>query len=196
MNLMDIALTASALLFFISGVWTLVWWVRRPRVTAVTRRGVVEEECSNCARTMIFERATMRKLSPPELALAVRGKLVPAGTPLLEHTCPYCEAAHVFTVEGKELKWIAADIDTPQAAKNRCQECKQPIAPAPWPKGEWDGKVLEAPGMRMDMGLKCPRCGAVCCVNCTHDFTRNRAPKGEFLCPRCGRGPMNEFWHG
>lgn len=181
-------------------VMKLVSLLRRPGKAAQTppaARNAVQMECTVCHRELVFGPAELSPLTPVEAALCVRSKPGITGRKLAEYVCPYCEAAHCFGVDVSPPEWLGVNFYQPQGVLGHCYECKQPLRNPVWPSGKYDHRIKEVPELAPEHGLICSRCGAVCCVSCCRQYTACRAEKTaeDYLCPRCGRGPIDTFYH-
>ncbi len=157
-------------------------------------KGVLQARCSQCQRDMVFSAHDLVPLSPPETALVVSSKPTLVGRKFAEYVCPYCEAAHCFTIDNGEPEWVGVNFYAPQQSSASCAECHKPVEVPPWPKGEYDGRILEAPTLHGDYGLVCPHCHSVCCLGCCEKNSKRRSHDGSLLCPRCFRGPVDVFY--
>lgn len=155
----------------------------------------VEMNCSVCQGKLSLQRTDMVRLSAVESALLVSEHPDTLGRKLAEIRCPTCEANHCFLVDVNPPVWISTNSYEPQGKSNHCAQCHKPLVRPSWPAGAYDGQIDLAPGLLPLHGLKCPRCAAACCVDCVKDATRNRTADGSLLCPRCYRGPVNEFYY-
>ncbi len=151
--------------------------------------------CSVCLKQLVIPNAELIRLSGPEVALVVRSHNAVAGRALAEYICPYCEAAHCFAIDSTPPAWIGANLYEPQVATGVCQECRKQLRPPAWERFAYDGKINEAPDLNPDYGLVCGRCDAVCCAECVQRVSRVQSPDASFRCPRCGRGPVERFFH-
>lgn len=151
--------------------------------------------CSICQKTLVFHQDELELLSAVECALAVREKPDLVGRKLAEYVCPYCEAAHCFVISGKRMQWVAANLYEPQETTARCAECQKPLRRPPWPPGQYEGKLGEAPALAPDYGLVCSLCHAVCCVQCCVNLTRAGVREGKWTCPRCSRQSTDRLFY-
>jgi len=154
-----------------------------------------EMACSVCQQTLVIAPADLRPISGAEVALVVRECRSAEGRPLAGYACPYCDAYHVFALDGARPAWLVANPFEPQARANMCIECRKPLKRPSWPRGQFDGQVDAAPGLEPKHGLECSRCASVCCVECCRFVTRGKTEDGSLLCPRCFRGPVEKFHH-
>lgn len=169
---------------------------RRRSKNPAEDKNTVEMACPICQRTLVIHRNQMIDLSGPEIALVVSEKPEIRGRGLAEYRCPHCDAAHCFLVDITPPQWLIANAFEPQAISTCCAECRKPVISPPWPEGQYDGRLEEAGDALLPRhGLICPRCNAVCCVECCRKITRNRTPDGSLLCPRCSRGPVDKVFH-
>jgi hypothetical protein len=160
---------------------------------AATKR--LQFSCTICSRDLAIRRDDLRILSGPEMGLAVRADPQLAGRKLGEYACPNCEAAHCFTLDEKVPVWVGVNLYVPEQKGTRCLECRNPVRVPPWSPGQYDGNVASAPSMDRDYGLICPRCQSVVCVGCSEDHAQKHPDKGNLVCPRCHRGPIDRFFH-
>jgi hypothetical protein len=187
----------------IIGLGVVIILARRPRrqpdgveEDSAVPANATEMDCSVCGRALIFESHELTQLSPTEMALVVRVKPETVGRALSEYTCPHCDAAHCFAVDGPGPEWIGENLYEPQHGGGRCLECRKSLTIPPWTRGAHDERLSDVPDLRPDYGLTCPRCESVCCVECVDRASRGRTETGELVCPRCSRPPMNHFFHG
>lgn len=177
----------------------VVWVALRQRAKAPAEPrhapGTIEMLCTVCQRALTFTRNDLIRLEGVEIALTIRVHPELSGRPLGEYACPYCEALHCFTLDGRKPTWVGANLYVPQNKGALCAECRKPLVRPPWSKGEYDGRLRESPGLKPDHGLVCPFCGSTCCVACCHDVTRNRTKDGSYICPRCHRSPVDRVFH-
>lgn len=160
-----------------------------------TPKGTVKTACSICQRELTFSLRDMRPLTSPEVALAVRGVPAAVGRALAEYVCPHCEAAYCFAVDAREPILVGINLYKPQTTGARCLQCRKLLEKPSWAPGVYDGRLAEAPNLSPNLGLVCPRCGAVCCVDCCRKATRGRTEQGALMCPRCSRYPMGKVFH-
>jgi hypothetical protein len=170
-----------------------------PRVMKDTKQRVSKvrtfsRACPTCQRSMSVPMDELRSMRRVEIALVVQIQPRLEERPLGEYRCPHCGSAHVFLLDTKPPHLVLSDPGEPQADTNRCTNCRKHLLQAPWPKKEYEGRVLEAPELEPLHGLVCARCGAVCCVTCVKDATRNRTKDGSLLCPRCHRAPVDKIY--
>ena len=165
---------------------------RSNRVGAANR--TIEFECSSCQKTLILRPGEMTAISPAETALVVSVKPRVVGRALGEYRCPYCDADHCFIIEKWPPEYVTSNAYEPQDITAHCTECEKALRKPGWAEGDRDGDALTNPDLTDDHGLVCSRCGAVCCVGCCHDATRNRTKDGSLLCPRCHRGPVEKVF--
>ena len=188
--------TAALALLGVGGVVWLAMYLRC-RASAPVRSSakVVAMACTVCREDLLFPTEDLVPLSPPEQALAVRVQPDVLGKRLAEYVCPHCEAAHCFATKGRRVEWIGVNLYEPQTKSAHCVQCKVLLRAPDWAPGRYDGRLHKAPGLEPDHGLVCPLCGAVCCVRCCRDATRNRTEDGSLKCPRCSRHPVDKVYH-
>ncbi len=169
---------------------------RKPRKPRENRRGgPVEFECTICHRDLIFGSGELVALSAPEKALVVRSRRSLQGQDLAEYVCPYCEAAHCFALHGGRATWVGVNFYEPQTASARCAECGGQLRPPPPSVQSYSGRMGDAPELAPDLGLRCSRCGVVCCVACGQQNTQGPTETGGLVCPRCGRDGLDRFFY-
>ena len=174
-------------------VW-LAWRIREETDPSGIRSRMdnsLEFECSECQKTLVIMPSELTRLSGPEMALVVGGRPKLVGRKLAEYVCPHCEASHCFAVDRVPPVWIGANLYAPQAKSNNCQECRKRLRAPHWPPDAAADNVMNAPDLRPDYGLVCSRCGAVCCVACVAQYSRQDVREEGARCPRCGRSPIN-----
>lgn len=174
-----------------AGLWRV--WRARPR-TPKLEPETVQMTCSVCQRRLVFSRADLDPLSPPEMALVVRSHPHTLRRPLAEYVCPYCEAAHCFATDAPRVEWIGVNIYQPQNTSAQCCECRRVLARPPGGPSGTTQRVEEPAALPIDYGLKCPHCGSVCCVECCRKAARGRVTDGSFRCPRCFRKPVDRLY--
>jgi len=182
------------------GSGLVVWYALRAREGREGSRGgrpgkAFDFTCTYCSKPLVVSKADLAELSRPEVALCVRANPDLAGKELSEYVCPYCEASHCFTREGRRIAWVGANLYSPHAGRARCMDCGKPLRTPPWPPGTYDGRLNEAPALQPDYGLVCSKCHAVVCFGCTQLATRGRTKDGSYVCPRCQRSPVDKTYH-
>jgi hypothetical protein len=189
----------AALVFFLVGTLLVLYMTRRGRPVAsdsdMEQSTAQERICSVCRQALIFDRSELEPLIHAEMALAVSADPSLIGKKLAEYVCPYCDAAHCFVVDGADPTWVGANFSEPQDKGRLCLECRTPLRTPSWAKGAYDGNLDGTPQQQADHGLVCRFCKSICCLQCCEANTRNRTQDGSLLCPRCFRGPMNQFFH-
>jgi hypothetical protein len=165
-----------------------------PHRIEANRKGV-QMECSVCHWALRVDRKELRPLEPVERALIVRSMPAAVKYKLAEYVCPHCEAAHCFNVTSGTPQYLGVNFYEPQQQAAFCNECHKRLASPPWSPGAYDGRLREAPNLNPDYGLECPYCRSICCVACCEKHTRRRTPDGSLQCPRCDRGPQDQFFH-
>jgi hypothetical protein len=169
------------------------------RSGAVTRSrnrdGTFAHTCEICGDQTLVSAESLHHLSSEEKALAVREQNAALGKELVEYVCRSCDASHCFALEDGRVVFMGVNLYEGQQYGTRCVECQRKLVAPPWSPGYYDGRVASAPGPRSGLGLSCEPCGAICCVDCCEDFTRNRTKDRSLLCPRCSRGPLTAFFH-
>jgi len=196
MSTIDIVSFLVALLFFIAGAWFLRRYLGSPAPRSKAPKGKqVSFECTVCHHKDILYPKALLELPAPEMALAVRSYPSYASKRFVEHVCTGCQTPHWFLRKGSKLQWVGIDKDAAHTSTGACTDCGTRFQSPPWPRGQYDHRVLSAPAPQPDLGLICPRCHTHVCLECTKTFSKHHAPKGELWCPRCGRPPMDTFWH-
>jgi len=140
---------------------------------------------------MLILPSQLNRLSGPEMALVVGSRPHLVGRALGEYVCPHCEASHCFAMDRVPPVWIGANFYAPQAHTANCMECRKRLRVPSWPADPESDNVLHANDLRPDYGLLCSRCGAVCCVACVAQYSRQDVRAEGARCPRCGRSPIN-----
>jgi len=151
--------------------------------------------CSVCQRDMVFSPGDLQPLTPAELGLTVRARPEMRGKRLASYSCPYCESVHCFEVDGKKTEWMGANFYTPQLGGANCLECLKPVKAPPWPEGQYEGAINQAPNIPPNTGMKCSRCGAVVCFECANGVTRGSVKGPVYKCPRCSRVSIDRFFY-
>lgn len=162
---------------------------------ARNRDGSFQAVCAVCAASSEVRPDALVRLSPAEKALVVREKPNALGKDLVEFVCPHCDASHCFSAGREAMGLVGVNLYDSQQFQVQCKECRKTLEAPPWPPGAFDGRWREAPGETDDLGVVCPYCGATCCVACCKVTTRNRTKDASLLCPRCYRGPLDQFFH-
>lgn len=175
--------------------WFAVGGERRDGGLPLNRDGSIALQCSVCGARSVAGAIDLTRLSPAEKALVARERPDTVGQDLVEFNCPHCDASHCFRAERNQLTFVGSNFYQAQRHQASCRECQRALAAPPWTAGAYDGDLAGAPGNISHLGLECHHCGALCCVACSRDATRNRTADGSLLCPRCFRGPLGRFWH-
>ncbi len=195
----EIAILALSLCSLIAIVLRLTWLtVRSPTRSgeiALNRDGSFAMVCACCGESTEVPASALATLSSAEKALVVRERPGIVGQHLVEFPCPACDASHCYSARRHSMTFVGVNLYQGQHFQANCKECQRLIVAPPWRKGAFDGNVEGAPGDLSALGLTCQFCGAICCVPCCRDATRNRTVDGTLLCPRCFRGPNNQFCH-
>ncbi len=200
MTAIELAISLITLLvLFVVALAMLRRAVQTPPSTSTggarNRDGTFAHTCANCGDQTLIGPETLHALSASEKALVVRERHDVVGKNLMEYVCRTCDASHCFVISASAVEYLGANFYEGQHARARCGECQRALAGPPWSPGEFDGKVDSAPGPLGNYGLTCTHCGAVCCVSCCTSVTRRRTKDGTLLCPRCFRGPQENFFH-
>ncbi len=164
-------------------------------LSARNRDGSFQAVCAICHTRSLVQPDDLAVLSSAEKALVVRERPIALGKNLVEYACPHCDASHCFSATPKTVMLIGVNLYQGQSFQATCKECQKVLDRPPWPAGAYDGNWQQAPGMIDNYGLSCPLCNAVSCVACCKSATRNRTSDGSLLCPRCYRGPIEQFLH-
>lgn len=179
------------LLLALAALWGRIWaW----RATAAGDAVVRAMPCTICRRDLEIRRDDFVAMSRTEMGLVVSVKPSIVGRPLAEYRCPGCDASHTFAMDVHPPQWILANAYESQDLSSNCVQCGKHLLRPSWPKGQYNGRVRENPDLDPSHGLVCSRCKAVCCYRCVADATRNRTKDGSTLCPRCFRGPVEEYF--
>jgi len=199
MPVLEVALIALSMLVLAGIALRLAWLAlapsSRPGEVTLNRDGSFSMVCAVCGEAAHVSPGALEKLSSAEKALVVRERPDVIGQNLVEFACPSCDASHCYKSRGQTLELIGVNLYQGQHFQANCKECQRRIVRPPWRRGAFDGNVNQAPGDLTSLGLQCTLCGAICCVNCCRQATRNRTADGTLLCPRCFRGPNNRFYH-
>lgn len=185
-----IALLAAAVAL---AAWA--WYALHRRRESAPPLAPIEMTCTRCRRQLVFSPHELQPLSPTEMGLVVRTKPSVVRRPLADYTCPYCEAAHCFTIDGRQPEWVGVNLYQPSESSVDCFECRQPLKRVPGSSSGLTEKVDDVSALEPEMGLKCPRCHSICCVRCCRRASRGRMQDGSVLCPRCNRGPVNLLYY-
>ena len=172
----------------------LAWRIREetdPSGIHLRHDNSLEFECTECQKPLLILPSQLTRLSGPEMALVVGSRPHLVGRALGEYVCPHCEASHCFAMDRVPPVWIGANFYAPQAHTANCMECRKRLRVPSWPADPESDNVLHANDLRPDDGLLCSRCGAVCCVACVAQYSRQDVRAEGARCPRCGRSPIN-----
>lgn len=150
----------------------------------------IQLQCPICQSPVTLSHDDLRPLTPPEVALIVGQRKDAAGHKLSEALCPRCEACFTFLADTKTPQLLGTNIYHAQQKGNRCTDCGKPLKRLPW-----DPETITRRDQVLDAldplhGLDCDQCGAVCCVACCEEVSRNRSTDNTLMCPRCRRRPM------
>ncbi|HOD51940.1 MAG TPA: hypothetical protein PKY01_02130 [Candidatus Hydrogenedentes bacterium] len=176
-------------------VW-LAWRIREDTDAHAARaRGhSLEFECTECQKILVVPREELTPLSGPEMGLVVASRPQLVGRKLSEYVCPHCNASHCFAVDASPPAWIGVNLYGPQTKSSNCLECRKRLRAPHWPADPQRDNVKNAPDLRPDYGLVCSRCGAVCCVACVAQYSRQDVRTEGARCPRCGRSPIEQVF--
>lgn len=195
----EIIVIASAMVILALIAFRLTWLTISPPANPgeITRNrdGSFSMTCAVCAEPSEVSSESLATLSSAEKALVVRERPNVIGQNLVEFACPVCDASHCYQARRNSMLYVGVNLYQGQHFQTNCKECQKRIVRPPWRDGAFDGKVEQAPGDIANLGLQCPLCGAICCVDCCKRATRNRTTDGTLLCPRCFRGPNDRFCH-
>ena len=172
----------------------LAWRIREetdPSGIHLRHDNSLKFECTECQKPLLILPSQLTRLSGPEMALVVGSRPHLVGRALGEYVCPHCEASHCFAMDRLPPVWIGANFYAPQAHTANCMECRKRLRVPSWPADPESDNVLHANDLRPDYGLLCSRCGAVCCVACVAQYSRQDVRAEGARCPRCGRSPIN-----
>lgn len=199
MPVFEIAIIALSMLALAGIAFRLAWLVFRPSASpgevTLNRDGSFSMVCAVCGASAHVTAEALEPLSSAEKALVVRERPSVIGQNLVEFACPSCDASHCYHALRQSMVLVGVNLYQGQHFQANCKECQKHIVRPPWRQGAFDGKVDQAPGDLSSMGLQCNHCGAICCVDCCTQATRNRTADGTLLCPRCFRGPNSRFYH-
>ena len=199
MPLFEITIIVGSMLILFGIALRLSWLaLRSPAGNSeipLNRDGSFAMICAVCGEAAEVPASALAPLSSAEKALVVRERPSVIGQQLVEFPCPACDASHCYSVRRHTMTAVGVNLYQGQHFQANCKECQRAIVAPPWRKGDFDGNVSAAPGDTSALGLTCKFCGAICCVPCCQDATRNRTADGTLLCPRCFRGPNDQFCH-
>lgn len=199
MPLFEMAIVAASMLILTGIALRLTWLAlhspSRTSEIALNRDGSFAMNCAVCGEHAEVPASALDPLSSAEKALVVRERPTVVAQHLVEFPCPACDASHCYSVRRNTMTLVGVNLYQGQHFQANCKECQRLIVAPPWRKGAFDGNVGAAPGDTSALGLACKYCGAICCVPCCQDATRNRTADRTLLCPRCYRGPNDQFCH-
>lgn len=178
----------AAVLFAAAGCAVLVWRFRR-RQSGVSADGT-SFACAHCLETMVVSARTLTALSPVEKGLIVRSKPEWVGQPIAEFVCPNCGGSHVFGTKSRKPVLLGTNFYQPHRVSAHCGECRTALEEPAWDSGGEGPSLTDIHARQPRVGLKCTRCGSVCCIDCCVGYTRNRTADKSLKCPRCDRGPL------
>lgn len=195
----EVAILAFSLCVLTGVVLRLAWLtLRSPKrhgEIALNRDGSFAMVCKCCGEAAEVAAKALTPLSSAEKALVVRERPSVVGQHLVEFACPACDASHCYNLRRQVMTFVGVNLYQGQHFQANCKECGRPVVAPPWRPGAFDGSIDAAPGDISRFGLVCRHCGAICCVPCCTDATRNRTADRTLLCPRCFRGPNDRFCH-
>lgn len=160
-------------------------------------RDVINLRCGSCQHELVIATQQLAALSPAEVALVVRSRPQVAKRKLAEYDCPHCGSSHVFAVESTPPLYVGADLYTPRSGGSRCMECDKAMMRPGFAKGDFDGRIGEAP-IGTDHGLVCQFCKSTFCLECSERVSLKQRRKREdttLYCPRCFRQPVINIYH-
>lgn len=157
-----------------------------PRRTQIT--------CSVCHNELQVHAEDLERITGSDVALIAREYPAAQGRPLGHLRCTKCGAYHVFALDSRPPSFLVTEPFEGIDLYN-CSQCHKALAKPSWPKGQYDNRINEAPGLSPQHGLYCARCKSIVCVQCCREATRGRTKDGSLLCPRCFRGPVTQFHH-
>jgi hypothetical protein len=169
--------------------------VLTPHVVRSRAAQGIETPCTVCQHALKAAVRDLRKVDAQESGFVVRERPGVYGRPLGELRCPSCGAAHVYAVDRSPPEYVMTNAVSATARLNTCSQCRVPLRKPAWPRGTFDGKVAEAPGLDAKHGLVCGRCSAVVCIECCREASRGRTAENTLRCPRCFRVPIERFHH-
>ncbi len=175
----------------------LAWRVREetnPSRLQLGHDDSLEFECSECQKLLLILPAELTRLSGPEMALVVGSRPNLVGRAVSDYVCPHCGASHCFAVDQVPPVWVGVNFYAPQARSHNCMECRKRLRVPAWPAHPESDHVANAQDLRPDYGLLCSRCGAICCVACVAQYSRQDVREEGARCPRCGRSPINTIF--
>ncbi len=186
----------------LASVWAVIWSARRvhieeshPAALTANRGGGYQFTCTLCQKAMAFTQNEIKPLTGIEKGMVVASIPEARRRPLGFHECPHCGADHYFLL-GKGLpQWAGSNLYVAQDKQATCIQCLRPLRKPPWPNGAYEGRPGDAPSQAIDFGLHCSRCGAVVCIECARRSTREPAPGGIMVCPRCFRPSLNAYYY-
>ncbi|MFO7973474.1 MAG: hypothetical protein R6V12_02430 [Candidatus Hydrogenedentota bacterium] len=186
-----VAMAGAAIVFW------LAWRIREetdPSIPRVRNDNSLEFECSECQQMLVIPSRELTPLTGAEMGLVVGSRPQLVGRKLAEYVCPHCEASHCFAIDRKPPVWVGVNLYAPQSKSNRCQECRRRLRIPGWIADPEKDYVKNAPDVQPDYGLVCARCGAVCCVACVAQYSRQDVRAEGARCPRCGRSPVDRIF--
>ncbi len=169
--------------------------VLTPRVVRSKQDQRIAMMCPLCQHPIRSSVGELARLTPNETGFVVRERPEAYGRPLGELHCPSCEASHVYAVDRFPPEFLVTNPISATARKNSCAQCRAPLRAPAWPRGAFDGRLIEAPKLDPKHGLVCGQCGAIVCVQCSQEASRGRTAENVLRCPRCFRVPMVKFHH-
>lgn len=200
MSIFELIVIALSMAILAGIALRLTWLALRTGATngevSINRDGSFSATCLVCGVTAEISPQNLIPLSSAEKALVVRERPGVVKLKLVEFSCPSCDASHCYSTTRNSMKFVGVNLYQGQHFQANCKECQKAITVPPWRKGAFDRNVARAPGNLSELGLQCKLCGAICCVDCCSDATRKRTADGTLLCPRCYRGPNDQFFHG
>lgn len=166
-----------------------------PHLLDRKKRVAIHLTCPVCQYEMQTEQGNLTPLPLELVAFVVREDSATYGLPLSEVCCPKCGVYHIYATDSSPPRYVMSNPLSDKARSSTCSQCRAPLVRPAWPRGAYDGKLSAAPVLSPRHGLACKRCGAVVCVACAEDASRNRTRDGSYFCPRCFRGPLDTVHH-
>jgi hypothetical protein len=178
-------------LLFAATAWLFFLPQRQTQRHTNKQRGkTLEYPCPSCQHTLFIGEMNLRPLVSSEIAMVVKEMPKLNCTKFAETRCEYCQSSLTFRMDKKSPEFLFVDNGEPVHHKHDCSECKQPLQRPTWPQDAY-ADFNEIPFIPDKVGLECPFCASVACVQCLEKNTRKRTQDETYLCPRCFRGPVD-----
>ncbi len=159
------------------------------------KRVAIHLTCPVCQAEIRTEQGNLTPLPLELVSFVVREDPATYGLPLSEVRCPGCRVYHIYATNTRPPRYLMSNPLSDKTRTSTCCQCRTPLARPSWTRGLYDGRLANAPGLAPQHGLECKRCGAVACIACVEEASRNRTHDGSYFCPRCFRGPMDTVHH-